>query len=67
MTHEPPRLSRGRLEVLHRLVRGASDRMSDEQILDLADSLHDALRERRRPRDRAQYPAGPGQMHSQPN
>ena len=67
MTHEPPRLSRGRLEVLRRLVRGAADRMSDEQILDLADGLHDALRERRRSRDRAQTHAPSGQVHRLPN
>ncbi|HEX8471539.1 MAG TPA: hypothetical protein VF633_10530 [Brevundimonas sp.] len=67
MPIEPPRLSRRRLDVLRRLVRSAADRMSDDQILDLADTLHDALRERRRSRDRAQNPASSAQIYRLPN
>ena len=55
MTHEPPSLTRSQLEILCRRIRDAADRMSDDQILCVADSLHDALRERRRLRGKVQH------------
>lgn len=55
MTHELPSLSRSQLEVLCRRIHDAAERMSDDQILCVADSLHDALRERRRLRGKVQH------------
>ena len=48
----PPRLSEDRLEALCRQVCDAAEFMSDDQILCLADSLHDTLRDRRQRRGR---------------
>ena len=48
----PPRLSDSQLESLRRRIFDATARMADDQILCLADSLHDALRDRRRARTR---------------
>lgn len=44
---EKPHLSDTQLEVLRRRLCDASERMSDEQVLCLADALHDTLRTRR--------------------
>ena len=55
MTQEPPSLSRSQLEILCRRLRDAAERMSDDQILCVADSLHDALRERRRLRGKVHH------------
>ena len=49
---DPPRLSDSQLEILRRRIFDATVRMADDQILCLADSLHDALRDRRRARSR---------------
>ena len=49
---DPPRLSDTQLEILRRRIFDATVRMADDQILCLADSLHDALRDRRRARNR---------------
>lgn len=49
---EPPRLSESQLENLRRRVCVVADQLPDEQILELADSLHEALRTRRRLRAR---------------
>jgi hypothetical protein len=67
MTQEPPRLSRSQFEILCRRVRDAADRMSDDQILSLADSLHDALRERRKFRDRVRDQTQSGAANRLPN
>ncbi|CAN5389497.1 hypothetical protein BH10PSE2_BH10PSE2_29490 [soil metagenome] len=45
-------LTAGQLNRLRAQICSAADQMSDEQILELADSLHDALRDRRALRDR---------------
>ena len=45
-------LSEGQLEKLRRRVCTVADQLSDEQILLLADSLHETLRTRRRLRSR---------------
>ncbi len=45
-------LSQGQLEKLRRRVCAVADQLSDEQILFLADSLHETLRTRRRLRAR---------------
>ncbi|CAN5244541.1 hypothetical protein BH09PSE1_BH09PSE1_30390 [soil metagenome] len=52
LNYAPPRLSESQLEILRRRVCDAADRMADEQILGLADSLHDTLRARRQMRGR---------------
>ena len=52
MTYDPPKLSEAQLETLQTRLNDAADRMSDDQILCLADSLHDALRSRRQLRRR---------------
>ena len=49
---ETPRLSESQLEALCRRMCDAADHMADEQILRLADALHDALRARRQLRRR---------------
>ena len=49
---EKPHLSEAHLEVLRRKLSDAAERMSDDQILCLADSLHDTLRTRRSMRSR---------------
>ena len=49
---DPPRLSDSQLESLRRRIFDATARMADDQILCLADSLHDTLRDRRRARTR---------------
>ena len=52
LAYDPPRLSESELDFLRRKVCAAADQMDDEQILHLADSLHDILRERRQLRGR---------------
>ncbi|CAN5298903.1 hypothetical protein BH10PSE1_BH10PSE1_28690 [soil metagenome] len=52
VTYAPPRLSEGQLATLRRSVCDVADQMADEQILCLADSLHDTLRARRQMRGR---------------
>jgi hypothetical protein len=47
LEYAPPRLSEDQLESLISRVCGAADQMADEQILALADSLHETLRTRR--------------------
>lgn len=48
----PSRLSQSQLDKLRRRVCAVADQLSDEQILQLADSLHETLRTRRRLRAR---------------
>lgn len=55
LNYQSPRLSQTQLDLLCRKVRDAADYMADEQILCLADSLHDALRERRRLRGKVHH------------
>lgn len=54
LTACPRRLSRIQIDELSRAVVEAADQMTDDDILDLADQLHDALRKRRRLRGRSQ-------------
>ncbi len=55
LSYYPPRLSETQLEQLCRQVREAADYMADEQILCLADHLHDALRTRRQLRGKVHH------------
>lgn len=52
LNYDPPRLSETQLDALRRRVCEVADQMADEQILCLADSLHDTLRARRQMRGR---------------
>ena len=52
---DPPQLTERQLDALCRRVRDAVDLMADDQILRLADTLHDALRDRRRMRVRVHH------------
>lgn len=52
LAYAPTPLSDGQLEKLRRRVCAVADQLSDEQILMLADSLHETLRSRRRLRAR---------------
>ena len=55
LTQAAPRLSGRQLETLRSRLGDAIDLMTDDQILDLADTLHDALRERRNLRGRVHH------------
>jgi hypothetical protein len=55
LTYHPPRLSQTQLDLLCRQVCDAAEYMADEQILCLADHLHDALRTRRQMRGKAHH------------
>lgn len=52
LAYAPTPLSDGQLTKLRRRVCAVADQLSDEQILLLADSLHETLRSRRRLRAR---------------
>ena len=45
---KPPTLSNEQFDVIQTKVLGACDRMSDGQILDMADALHALIRARQR-------------------
>lgn len=49
---KPTKLSEAQLDALCQQVRDASEYMADEQILCVADALHDTLRQRRMMRGR---------------
>ncbi|GEM_PF-2535728 len=55
LDYHPPRLSETQLNLLCKQVCDAAEYMADEQILCLADHLHDALRARRQMRGKVHH------------
>jgi hypothetical protein len=55
LNYHPPRLSQTQLDLLCKQVSEAAEYMADEQVLWLADHLHDALRTRRQLRGKVHH------------